>query len=658
MATTAAQLQETRVTTFFRSFTLLAGTSLAVVAGIAFLCTKESSAELLGLNAWSSGARNRVVLTLVLVWGLCGAVSLGAIRWGREALLKKLVDRLLWLVPVSFLPVLFSAEYWFSRPVPFLLLLGGVGCFLCLPCFRASLASASSSVERLVEGAKRLETRFPHLPLLIVSGAALIYALYSGTLNVWKHQRFMTGAYDMAIFDNLMWNAMHGEPFQSSIMYNVRPGNSLAGHAEFAMLLFTPLYAVYPSAEILLWLQASCMALGSVTLFLFAQTQIGSWSSVILSLVYLFYAPNHGAQSYDFHWLTLATPFLFLLFYGIARTRVKLVIATTLFLWLLREDIAPGLVIVGLFLVLSGQRVRWGALLAIGSALWFVCVKFLIMPAFGHWFFADLYAELGTPTEKGYASVVKTLLTNPTFVFQRLLTEGKLIYLLHILAPLAFIPFRRASIAALLIPGAFFTILTNWQPAISIAFQYSTHFTAYVFTAVVLFLKGTYFGEKRDRAGLGATLLTIVFCVACHSAVYGNVIQPSSFIGAEGPFQWGLDEEQKQRLEGTRRLVQMIPTEASVIATTRESSHVSSRAKVYSFGHSRVPAEYMLLHPASFPLGSTQQDIRALLRTHAYGFVAREGDTTLWRKEHVSERTEEELNVLRRQLKISKSTFP
>ena len=71
-----------------------------------------------------------------------------------------------------------------------------------------------------------------------------------------------------------------------------------------------------------------------------------------------------------------------------------------------------------------------------------------------------------------------------------MLKEEKLIYLLHMFAPLALLPMRNRALLLLAIPGFAFSLLTTgYDPTLSIGFQYTCHTIPYLFAATVLMLR-------------------------------------------------------------------------------------------------------------------------------------------------------------------------
>ena len=125
------------------------------------------------------------------------------------------------------------------------------------------------------------------------------------------------------------------------------------------------------------------------------------------------FAPLHGPNFYDFHELPVALPFHFLLYLAVAKERYRWVPLLTIILYAHREDVSVGLTILGIFLMFSGVRPKVGAALALISPLVFLAIKFVLMPAMGSWWFADIYKELQPAGSEGYGPVVQTILINP-----------------------------------------------------------------------------------------------------------------------------------------------------------------------------------------------------------------------------------------------------
>jgi uncharacterized membrane protein len=581
---------------------------------------------------------NRASLWLLMLAGVVGTVLplLGLVLFsrGRAApAIVRLADRVCPLIIAGLLPSLFAYEIWSSQPLTYLMLLS------------FSVLLTEQLVTRWVRGLPELGRSwarvrsFPRLgrwlPLTIVIAAAIGYAVFFSYYTLLNHRRFGTSAFDLGINVNWCFNALHGRPFRCTVLFGPDGGNFLAGHAIFAMFLWLPFYAIHPGPEMFLIYQSVMCGIAAIPLYLLAKQLLPRAGAVVVALAYLLFAPLHGPNFYDFHELPVALPFHFLLYLAVAKERYRWVPLLTIVLYAHREDVSVGLTILGIFLMLSGVRPKVGAALALISPLVFVAIKFVLMPAMGSWWFAGIYKDLQPAGSDGYGPVVQTILINPAYALSTLLREEKLVYFLHLFAPLVFLPLRKPALVLLALPGFFFTLMTTgYPPTVSIAFQYTTHWIPYLFLATVLSLRviRDTLGPERQWGAIAALALGI----ASHSTTFGAVIQHDTFIGG---FQRVVFEEsarEKKLYADFMKLVAMIPQAASVAATEHESPHVSARMNSYTIRGGHGDADYLLLRQNE----STDMAGDAF-RRNKYGLVGRVGNTFfLFKKNHDSPDTE------------------
>jgi uncharacterized membrane protein len=471
--------------------------------------------------------------------------------------------------------------------------------------------------------------RRPWFPLLVVVVAALAYSLINSHYTLMNHRRLGTTAFDLGIYNNLMYNAMHGHPFTAPVLFGPGGGNNLASHAEFAVVLFVPLYALHPGPETMLVLQSFLLGLAAIPLYLFAATQLPRGVSAIVAVGYLLFAPLHGANYYDFHWLTISTFFQFWLYYAIARRKTWLTVLMVLVLYSIREDIAIGLTVLGAFLLLTRLRPRLGFILMVASIVWFAVDRFVIMQLAGQWWFQNIYNDLFADGETTYGSVIKTLITNPIYVFWTLMKVEKLQYALHVLAPVAFLPVRRPATAMLIIPGFFFTILTsNYPPVMSIAFQYTAHWVPYLFLGVVV---GLAIIQRRGVPhARQAAVATFSMALVCHSFCFGAILQHERFQGGFSTISFSMTPEEKQRYADLRELIAKIPPTASVAATEYEVPHISTRKVAYTLRQSPGAVDYILVNRAH--ISGAQSFVGAAFALESYGLVAEKGELFLFKR--------------------------
>jgi uncharacterized membrane protein len=549
------------------------------------------------------------------------------------------------------LPALFTWQFGQQRPIAFLILLAVFGLAL-----ERLLRLSSAELLRLVHAPRfadarafgaRLSARVtantaPVVVLLLAAG----YAAYTGFFTIRRHHLIQSSAFDLGIFDNLLYNTIKGRFFESPVMFGPGHHNSISTHAEYLMVLLAPVYALAPRAETVLLIQAMFLGAAAIPLYLFARTMLSAWPSVVLVLGYVLCAPLHGAQFYDFHWLTLCPFFYFWLFYAIAARKKWLCVVMTLLLFALREDIAVGLACLGAFLFLTGLRVRFGVALASVSGVWFVINKFVIMPWAGPWWFDSIYSELFADGKPGYGNVVKTLISNPFYALSTFVRGPKLAYTLHMLAPLVFLPVRRLSFWLLLLPGAAFTLMTTgYWPTLAISFQYTTHWVPFLFACAAMGLYSIRWG-KDGQARMLALLGAMLVVQLSHSYNFGAILQRESFVGGFGRVSFEMSDAARERYRELRSVADKIPREASVVTTESLNPHISARKEAYVFRYDTGPVEFILLSDNEMS-GDLRNGLRDKFRKSPYGLFAKgKREFYLFKRGHESPGTAEALRHL------------
>jgi uncharacterized membrane protein len=471
-------------------------------------------------------------------------------------------------------------------------------------------------------------------PLVIVLAGALGYAAFFSFFLLRWHYKLRTGNFDLSINNNLMFGGLHGDFLQSPVAFPTDPGKYLAAHAKFGHYLFLPIYAIVPRPETLLIIQSVLIGAGSIPLFLFARRHLAEWTAAAVALAYLAYYPMHGATFSEFQNVPIAALFVFGVVWAADAKRWVWMGVLTAIALLMREDIPIGLSVIGLFLLASGYRPTAGLVLAAVSTSYFLFLRFYVMEEAGDWWFPTMYKELWADGERGFRSVIKTLITNPLFVISKLTIEKKVVYLLHLLTPLAFLPLRRWYLWLSLIPGVLLTLLvTNYDPPIQFSFHYTMHWAPYLFMASVLALvaigKSPDLGPMRQRAALFA------FCGA--SAVlsfnYGAfACREGSFKGGFQKVEFTFTEAENQRYERLMDLIKDIPKDATVAATEKVGPHLSSRRILHTMRTGPRGTEWIVASSKELKLSKTKVSLKGVLEKNEYGVVRRSGDFALFKR--------------------------
>ncbi len=618
------------LTVVCRALLILSGVGFSSGIGLGLVLLKDSFAPYLTQNRMRPDLR-----TFVLAMGFGTLLALNTlgvfVAWRRRrassfsGAIRHLAHRLSPLGVLGFLPLLFQWSVWKDRDLVFLFLVGLAGI-----CFERGLRAAievgpfapekwvRSRVARVTTAlAIRLPKLSHRLPLVLVSVAALGYTAYFSYYTIAWHWGVRSG-WDLALENNLLWNILHGGEFMKSSPFIGPKGSHFGNHATLFAYVIAPIYAFAQRPETLLVIQSAMLGLAAIPLYLFARLHLSRGVSCFVALVYLLCPAVHGVNLYEFHYQPLSTFFLWLTLYALESKRDRLAIVSILLTLSIREDVSASLAIWGVYLLVTGKRPRVGLALTAVSLSYFVALKMFIMPRFSNGeSFTFIYAKLLPPGDRTFGGVLKTVLANPWFTADTLLDEGKLIYALQMVVPLAFVPLRRPLALLFVLPGFFFTLLTTgYGPTISLHYQYNVHFTTFLFVALVLVLAVE--DRVRRAASLGAIALTTVAC----SFQYGAVLQHHTSFGGPIPYTFGVTREDRRRRHALDAVVRHLPPDAKVSCSAFTTPQVSSRADAYAMTLGVYDANYLLFpsERADF-IGDERRKVTELLTTGKFGIV-------------------------------------
>ena len=539
------------------------------------------------------------------------------------------------LIALPIMPIVFRYRPWQNRHQA-LLLVALFGSLVVETLLARSLASVPAAVQVWWSG---LKEQVPALvrrrgPYAVVIAAALGYALFMSFYFVRWHYKLRTHNFDLSINNNLIFGGLHGKFLESTVVFPTEPGKYLANHAKFGTYLFLPIYALWPHPETLLVLQSFLLGLSALPLYGFARRHVSDTMAAAVALVFLCYYPMHSANFSEFQNVPIATFFLFSLVWAAETRRWVLCGLATAAALLLREDVPIGVAVIGGFLLLSGYRSFPGFVIATSAMIYFVYLRFHVMDDAGEWWYPNMYKDLWADGEKGYKSVIKTLITNPLFVLSKLVVEKKLIYLLHLLVPVAFLPARRWYLWVAFIPGIFLTLLvTNYDPPTLFSFHYVMHWAPYLFLAVPLALEslGKSLDSGLPRMRAAATTMVCVSLVLTYN--YGAfAARPNSLKGGYNFIDFGYEPREAERYARLQALVELIPNEASVAATETVGPHVSSRVKMFTMRHGPQNADFVLASSKELKLSRTRPTLKAALESGQYGVVKRSAEFVLLKR--------------------------
>lgn len=600
------------------------------------------------LNPAAAAQLPSLIVGACLVCTAAAALVVSAFSEGFGRLLQTVVQRCAPLILLAFLPTLFNWRLWVDRDMPHLFYVLGVVA-LAKWLVRQSLLAPhladsgirwctqlSSHAHAVFNEAASMARALPRwLPLIVVCAACAWYTVFFSYYTVVHHRNALSSSLDLGLEDNLVWNVLHRAPllFKSSPLAGPNASH-LGFHATWFSFVIAPFYALRPNAETLLIIQALLFGCAAIPLYLFGQRLINRWLACLVALAYVLYPGLHGSNLYDFHYLPLGPFFLWFTLYFADRRNWVLMALFALLSLSVREDVAAGLAGLGGIILLTGRRPVAGMVLLIMGGAYFMIMKGVVMHRAmgGGDSFVHQYKLLIPEDDNSFVGVVKTIISNPIFTLETLLERPKLIYLLQIMLPLAFVPLLRPIGLWASLVGFVFTLLsTKYPPQIMISFQYTAYWTAQLFPATLFVLRWMkHTASTNGRTGFAwhwSWISALALGTLATSYQYGALLQHNTTWGGFGPYHFGTDEGDLKRRADLRPLLKLIPPKAKVVACENVVPQLSNRADAYTLRLSIYDAEYILFHlPAP---QFERENVLEALQSKRYGVVKESGEYVL-----------------------------
>ncbi len=407
----------------------------------------------------------------------------------------------------------------------------------------------------------------------LISLLSLGYGMYFSVFTVSNHNAFHTHAFDLGIFDQVMYHTVQSGKMLFTVVHDP-PESFWSVHFSPALYLLTPFYALYQDARTLLVLQSFLLGAGAVVLYALTLHLTGrALLAGALSVSYLLSAALHGVNTFHFHEVALAPLFLLLTLYCLETERLPLFWLFLALSLLIKEDIPLTGAALGLYLLARG-RYKLGLAVTVTCTVAFFAIVEVLIPHFGsgnYNLIAGRFGEVVAPGSEGIIGVVKTGLTNPLYVLIYILSNPhKLAYLGYLFVPVLFLPLLAGRAWLAILPALATALLSSFRGQFDIGNQYSA-----VVIPLVFFLaaKGMSKVPRAHHVGLAVALLASSFLM---NYTYGRLPPAELFstgrrsvVHEPTPFQGRIDE-----------MLALIPPDVSAAATGTFVPHLSTRDTV------------------------------------------------------------------------------
>jgi uncharacterized membrane protein len=319
--------------------------------------------------------------------------------------------------------------------------------------------------------------------------ALLVYIAAMSFQSVLRYVTFKATAFDLGNMDQVLWNTIHGRPFQftNQAIDWYGPPNRLAIHVEPIMLLVAQLYTLHSDPRTLLIFQTLVLAAGAPAVFLLTRRYLPSWPvlAAVMAMAYLLSPALLGINIFDFHPDSLATPLLLYALLALTYRRYIWFLFLCLFVCACKEDMPLAVAFLGLLLIWKYHLPRLGLTLLLAGCLWTVLAFKLVIPHFyvgvqpnNFWY---RYQFLGsTPI-----AAIVNLLEHPWLIFTQIITLDRVYYTFSLLRSTGFLALLAPEWLLPALPKFASNFLSSNSPNYSGVYHYNAAIIPFVMLAAL-----------------------------------------------------------------------------------------------------------------------------------------------------------------------------
>src|SRR4030095_2519584 len=217
-------------------------------------------------------------------------------------------------------------------------------------------------------------------PLGAVWASMVAFAVAFGALALQEYRAFETGRFDLGNMVQAVWSTAHGRPLEIPELGGDQISR-LGAHVDPSIVLFAPLWWVWPSPAMLLVVQVVALALGALPVFWLARKHLGSEPlGVVFALVYLLYAPLQWLPLDEFHPVALACPLLLYALWYLDEDRPFTALPFLGLACLTKEEVPLVVAGLGVWYALRKRRRREGIAIAVAGVALTALYLLVVMP--------------------------------------------------------------------------------------------------------------------------------------------------------------------------------------------------------------------------------------------------------------------------------------
>ncbi|NJD01037.1 MAG: DUF2079 domain-containing protein [Ruminiclostridium sp.] len=449
----------------------------------------------------------------------------------------------------------------------------------------------------------------------------ILFTLFAGAATIlsfatiYRYRSFGSSNFDFGIFAQVFeYLKTTGLPLSTT------ERDKLLSHfaVHFSPIYYTilPGYLLFDTPEYLLVMQAIliCSAVFPI-FFICRHYRLNNMISLLISVTYLVYPGTISPAMFDFHENKFLTVLILWMIYFFEKKKPAPMYIFMILTLMVKEDAAIYILFLGLFFMLVRKDFYHGSIISISAIVYFIIVVTL-MTKYGEGVMDNRFVAYLQEGERGLSNIVKNVVLNPAYFIKNIFTSEKLEFVLYMMMPLLFVPLvsKELKRLILLIPMILINLMALYPYQANIGYQYTYGVAAILFFMFIINLKD--FKNK-------------YIIMICTISVFASFTLTITSVGNKVSYYRKAYMTDKEKYAETERILEKIPSYASVTATTYMIPHLS-KVKILYMYPSLNQTEYFVLDARE---RDTKAEIEKMLEENGYKMIGSGGIAYVYKKQ-------------------------
>ena len=266
-------------------------------------------------------------------------------------------------------------------------------------------------------------------------------------ISCWKYDHNLFNGFDLAIYNQAMFNSLNGNLMDVSI----HPHNYFGDHFEPILFLLLPFYALADHPLTLILIQTIVLAITIWPIYKIASKHLnGLWPNLI-AVSWLLNPIVYATSVFEFHAIIFTACLLIWSIYFYKQNNYLLWLTFILLTLVSREDAALSVIAFGFVAIIEKKHWRWYLPTFIFAGLYYFFAMKMVayFSPEAHYKFLIYYQELG----KNQVEILINIFSNPWLVLTKIFRLNNIVLLAILLMPTAFISLYRPKWLLLSVPA-------------------------------------------------------------------------------------------------------------------------------------------------------------------------------------------------------------